>query len=115
VRSAIERDLGLYGAAAGLLTALPVLCMALFAPGGSGRGWVPGTAVPSADQIQLLARTPRLQLEQNLSGDRGRRSVLGSMVWPRRAQEVAGRPGRALEGHRPGRFPLLPAGDPQVP
>jgi len=29
---AIERDLGLSGAAAGLLTALPVLCMALFAP-----------------------------------------------------------------------------------
>jgi cyanate permease len=32
VRSAIERDLGLSGAAAGLLTALPVLCMALVAP-----------------------------------------------------------------------------------
>jgi MFS transporter, CP family, cyanate transporter len=29
---AIERDLGLSGPAAGLLTALPVLCMALFAP-----------------------------------------------------------------------------------
>jgi CP family cyanate transporter-like MFS transporter len=29
---AIERDLGLSGAAAGLLTALPVLCMATFAP-----------------------------------------------------------------------------------
>jgi CP family cyanate transporter-like MFS transporter len=30
--AAIERDLGLSGTAAGLLTALPVLCMALFAP-----------------------------------------------------------------------------------
>jgi CP family cyanate transporter-like MFS transporter len=29
----IQRDLGLSGAAAGVLTALPVLCMALFAPG----------------------------------------------------------------------------------
>lgn len=29
----VQRDLGLSGATAGVLTALPVLCMALFAPG----------------------------------------------------------------------------------
>src|SRR5919201_5944332 len=51
----VQRDLGLSGAAAGVLTALPVLCMALFAPGAHRLAHRVGREATALGSVALIA------------------------------------------------------------
>jgi MFS transporter, CP family, cyanate transporter len=58
----IQRDLGLSGAAAGVLTALPVLCMALFAPGAHRLAHRVGREATTLGAVALIAAGNGLRL-----------------------------------------------------